>query len=406
MATWTIPPNFAYALFVAGDRRLGEAPRSILDRVLEALAAGPPPAVQLGRWIVNHGRAGIVPLAEVRAQLPAQALAELGIEAAQTHRFANATHGMLIRAQTAGALDPCAPWGLLVLAATMAGAADGIVYDSGTFRVLPQSVLENPLDGFLFGAIKNHVAIVTSVDSGGRQTTTTTIGLNKYGLFELRLRGSWPPADVDGVLVAALAQAVVDARPPEPGAWTLPATFAVGRSHAARANATEIAPDGRDGTTVCIGLAPPADVADVYWDVTISSDDDGAALEAASRILEIGSRPESALQTALSQATGIARNRLSEAQRAFARRALTQDVVLVKTRFTTPDRRTEYVWSRVEEWGGKRLQAIVASRRPSVATVGIGDRVSVDVDDIVDWRVERPNGEALGNFSAAVHDGR
>ncbi len=59
----------------------------------------------------------------------------------------------------------------------MASASDGVVYDSGTLCMLPQWILENPVDGFLLGSIKNHVAILSSSNAAGVQTTTT-LGLN------------------------------------------------------------------------------------------------------------------------------------------------------------------------------------------------------------------------------------
>lgn len=395
MATWTVPAKLPYSLFVAGHRRLAES-RSSLDRLLDALAKGPPPAVELGVWISEHGRIGAVPLTELRAQLPAEAFAELGIDAGQNQRFAGATHGMLIAANEAAALDPRAPWGLLVLAAAMASASDGIVYDSGTFRVIPQWILESPLDGFLLGSIRNHVAIVSSTDAAG-MPTTTTLGLNKYGLFELELGGVQAPARSIGLAIAGFAQALVDARPATPGPWDVPEAFDVSRFHVAHAVATEL--DTGGGKTR-LALAPP-DGDDIYWTVTIPGADGSAASVAdAIRVLDIGALADDAVDTALVQATRIARNRLSEARTAFARRALTQDIVLVKTKFATTDARAEYLWLRVEDWGRERLLAVVTSGGPALSTVGIGERVTVDLDDIVDWRVERRSGETLGDFSA------
>ena len=393
MATWTVPAKLPYALFVAGDARLADAAQPALRRVLEALESGPPPAVALGTWIAQSGRTGTVPLRELRAQLPAEALAELGIAAEQKQRFADATHGMLIAANEAGALDARAPWGLLVLAAAMASAAAGIVYDSGTFRVLPQWILENPLDGFLLGSIKNHVVIVSSTDAAGTPSTTT-LGLNKYGLFELQFSAEQQPAENVGMALAGLAQALVDARPTQPGAWDVPSEIDVSRFHVAHAYGAEVETGGGKAR---FALAQPPE-AGVYWTVTVA--DRMTSVADAIRALDIGTAPDGAIDTALAQATRIARNRLSEARAAFARRALTHDVVLVKTGFATPGTRTQYVWSRVEEWDKTRMLAVVTTGLPTLEAVGIGDRVALDVADIVDWRVERRSGAALGDFSA------
>ncbi|MGH7707582.1 MAG: hypothetical protein ACREM8_06860 [Vulcanimicrobiaceae bacterium] len=110
----------------------------------------------------------------------------------------------VVAARHGSALDPRAPWGILVLAATLASASSGVVYDSGTLRLLPRWILENPLDGFMLGSIKNHVAILSSTDPGGMQLTTT-LGLNKYSLFELELARIPAAVGSTGGLLAGLA---------------------------------------------------------------------------------------------------------------------------------------------------------------------------------------------------------
>ncbi|GAC1568689.1 MAG: hypothetical protein NVS2B3_13710 [Vulcanimicrobiaceae bacterium] len=264
-STWTVPPKLAYALFVAGDTRLGEAARPALSAVLESLEKGPPPAVELRSWIVEHGRMGTIPLESMRQQLPGTELLSLGSDPSEDKRLASATNAMLVAADDAAAIDPRAPWGLLVLATTMASASGGVVYDSGTFRFVPPWILESPLDGFMLGSIKNHIAIVSSVDAAGLQTTTT-LGLNKYGLFELELAGIAADAGNVGILLAGLAQALVDARPLAVGPWEVPAFVDVTRFHVANALARELDPAsetrGRVRFTVQFKGAD-----DVYWRV-------------------------------------------------------------------------------------------------------------------------------------------
>jgi hypothetical protein len=385
MATWNVPPKLAYALFVAGDVHLGEDARPALNRVLESLEAGPPPAVELREWIVGNGRMGTIDVSALRTQIPDDALADLAGDAARFARFERAAGAMIVAAADGAALDPRAPWGCLVLAATMASASDGVVYDSGTLRVVPQWILENPLDGFLLGSIKNHVAILSSTDAAGMQTTTT-LGLNKYGLFELELAGVCATAGNMGLLVAGLAQAIVDARPHTAGAWDVPSEIDVTRFHVAHAFAAEIEAGG--GKTR-LALAP-ADGDAMYW--SIGSPDgppDEAFVLAA---LDLSAREDEAVSAALIAATRIARNRLSEARDAFARRALTGDVVLVKKAFPAGDV-PAYLWLRVEEWRRPKVAAIVTNAAPAVGYLGIGDRVVLDDDEIVDWRIERRSGE-------------
>ena len=301
---------------------------------------------------------------------------------------------MLIAAGEGAALDPRAPWGLLALAATMASAAGGLVYDSGTLRIVPQWILENPLDGFLLGSIKNHVTILSSTDPAGIQTTTT-LGLNKFGLFELQLGGVPAAAGNIGMLLAGLAQALVDARPAAPGAWEVPPEFDVTRLHVAHAFGTELE---KTGGRARLAIAPPADD-EVYWNVGAPEGAlDEASVAAAIATLGIGAGDDEAVSAALAQARRIARNRLSEARDAFARRGLTQDVVLVKKGFIARGTDTEYVWLRVENWERARLSAVVTTGARE-AGLGLGDRVTLEDDDIVDWRVERSSGEAIGNFS-------
>lgn len=393
MPTWNVPSKLAYALFVAGDSRLGEDARPALNRVLEALATGPPPAVELREWIAAHGRMGTVSVAALRSQMPGDVVAGL----ADDPRLAGAANAMIVAAGDGAALDARAPWGLLTLAATMASAADGVVYDSGTLRVVPPWILENPLDGFLLGSIKNHVAILSSTDAAGIQTTTT-LGLNKYGLFELQLGGVPATAGNIGLLLAGLAQALVDAHPLTPGPWDVPVSFEVTRLHVAHAFGTEL--QSGAGKTVLAVRPPEAD--DIYWQVgTPAGPLDDTAVQQAIFALDIDSESgeDEALSAALSQATRIARNRLSEAREAFARRALTQDVVLVKKAFPTGTAGSEYLWLRVEDWNRSRLSAIVTS---GATSLGIGDRIVLDDDEIVDWRVERRSGEAIGDFFEAA----
>ena len=260
MPIWDVPPKLSYALFVAGDARLGEEARPALNGVLESLAKGPPPAVELRAWIAEHGRMGTLSLAALREQLPSQEIAAIASLAGEERRLERATNAMLIAAGDSAALDVRAPWGLLVLAATMASASDGVVYDSGTLRLVPTWILANPLDGFMLGSIKNHVAILSSTDAAGAQSTTT-IGLNKYGLFELRLAGV-PEAEA-GMLLAGLGQALVDARPATAGAWDVPPAFDVTRFHVAHAFGAELE-GGAVGKTR-LSLAPSDD--GVYWNV-------------------------------------------------------------------------------------------------------------------------------------------
>ncbi len=395
MPTWTIPPKLAYALFVAGDARLGEDARPALNRVLEALAKGPPPAVELRAWIAEHGRMGTLPIEALHAQIPAEARAEgTGADL----RLADASNAMLVAAGEGAALDPRAPWGLLVLAATMASAANGVVYDSGTLRIVPQWILESPLDGFLLGSIRNHIAILSSTDAAGMQTTTT-LGLNKYGLFELALGGVPAAAGNAGLLLAGLAQAMVDARPPAPGDWDVPSHITVTRLHVAHAFGTELETSG--GQTQ-LAVRPP-ETGGIYWNVgTPDGTLDETSVRAAIRALDIGTGADEAVNAALLAARRIARNRLSEARDAFARRALTQDVVLVKKAFASSDASTEYLWLRVEDWSRAQLSAVVTTATRAIANLGIGDRVTLADDDIVDWRVERRSGEAVGGFSDAA----
>jgi hypothetical protein len=260
---------------------------------------------------------------------------------------------------------------------------------------VPPWILENPLDGFLLGSIKNHVAILSSTDSAGVQTTTT-LGLNKYGLFELQLGGVPATAGNIGLLLAGLAQAIVDARPTTPGAWEVPPSFEVTRLHVAHAFGTELETSG--GKARFTLLPPQAD--DVYWQVAGPEGERSEAFVArAIRALDIGTGEEEALSAALTQATRIARNRLSEARDAFARRALTNDIVLVRKAFAKNEAATEYLWLRVEDWSRSRLSAVVTS---TAECAGIGDRLTLDADEIVDWRVERHSGETIGNFLDAA----
>jgi len=394
MSSWNIPAKLSYALFVAGDARLGEPARPALNQVLETLATGPPPALELRAWIAEYGRMGTIPIAALRAQLPHSALGDLGTDAGENRRLDGATNAMLIAAGEGAALDARAPWGLLALAATMASASDGIVYDSGTLRIVPPWILTNPLDGFLVGSIKNHVTLLSSIDAAGVQTTTT-LGLNKYGLFELQLAGVRAAAGNIGRLVAGLAQAVVDARPATPGPWDVPAAIEVTRLHVARAFGTELEQSG--GKT---RLAIQPIEGDVYWRIAAPDGDlDETSIGQALLALDIGAAAGEDVSAALVQATQIARNRLGEARDAFSRRTLTQDVVLVKKAFTTGDAGTEYLWLRVEDWHSARLSAIVTSATHAIANLGLGDRIAFGTDEIVDWRVERRSGEAIGNFS-------
>ena len=261
MAIWNVPPKLGYALFVAGDARLGEDARPALNGVLESLANGPPPAVELRAWIAEHGRMGTLSIEALREQLPSREIATVAAHAGEDRKLEHATNGMLVAAGDSAALDVRAPWGLLVLAATMASASNGVVYDSGTQRLVPTWILANPLDGFMLGSIKNHVAILSSTDATGAQSTTT-IGLNKFGLFELRLSGV-PEAEA-GTLLAGLAQALIDARPATAGAWEVPPAFDVTRFHVAHAFATELEIAATGKTRLAI--APSDD--EVYWNVS------------------------------------------------------------------------------------------------------------------------------------------
>jgi uncharacterized protein YegJ (DUF2314 family) len=398
MPIWDVPSKLPYALFVAGDARLGEDARPALNRVLEMLAKGPPPVVDLRAWIAEHGKMGTLPIEALRAQLPSETIADLGGDAAEDRRLRAATNAMLIAAGEGAALDARAPWGLLVLATTMAGASGGVVYDSGTLRIVPRWILENPLDGFMLGSIKNHVTILSSTDATGLQHTTT-LGLNKYGLFELQLSGIPATAGNIGLLLAGLAQAVVDARPATPGTWEVPAEFDVTRHHAAHAFGTELE-KGSGKTRLAIAPAQGEDEG-VYWNVAAPGGElDEASVREAIVALGIAAGEDEAVSAALAQATRIARNRLGEARDAFARRALTQDVVLVKKAFDTSDAGTQYLWLRVEDWNRAQLSAILTSAAPAGANLGIGDRITLADDEIVDWRVERRSGESIGNFSA------
>ena len=392
MSMWTVPPKLSYALFVAGDARLGEDARPALNRVFEALAKGPPPAIELGAWMAEHGRMGTLPIATLREQIPSDVLS--GASAGEVRLLDAATNGMLIAASDGAALDPRAPWGLLALAATLASASNGIVYDSGTLRIVPQWILQNPLDGFLLGSIKNHVSILSSTDAEGVQTTTT-LGLNKYGLFELQLGGVPARAGNVGMLLAGLAQAVVDARPLVAGPWEVPLAFDVTRLHVSHAFGAELEKAG-GSTRLTVTQLEGDDVYRYVGGAAGALDED--TIREAILALGIGSDEDEAISTALAQARRIARNRLSEARDAFARRALTQDVVLVKKGFRLPEDATEYAWLRVEDWSPARLSAVMTSGLSS-AHLGIGDRVTLDDDEIVDWRVEHRTGEPLGNFS-------
>ncbi|GAC1563060.1 MAG: hypothetical protein NVS3B17_17080 [Vulcanimicrobiaceae bacterium] len=260
--SWTIPPKLSYALFVAGNERLGEGSRPNLSAVLASLEKGPPPAVELRSWIVEHGKMGFIGIDAMRAQL---AGTDLGFDAHDDARLDRATNAMLVASDDAAALDPRAPWGLLVLATTVASATDGVVYDSGTFRFVPPVVLANPLDGFMLGSIKNHVTIVSSVDANGNQTTTT-LGLNKYGIFEIELAGVAAETGNVGMLVAGLAQAIVDARPRQAGPWDVPAHVDVTTFHVANALAREADRTNDALGSVRLALHPKAPD-DVCWSV-------------------------------------------------------------------------------------------------------------------------------------------
>jgi len=261
MSIWNVPKKLAYALFVAGDARLGEDARPALSAVLEALAKGPPPAVALREWIVEYGRMGTLSIESLRSQLPSQELGGIVATAGEDKRLERATNAMLVAAADGAAIDPRSPWGLLVLAATMASASGGVVYDSGTQRLVPKWILENPLDGFMLGSIKNHIAILSSTDAAGLQRTTT-LGLNKYGLFELELAGMPANTGNIGTLLAGLTQAVVDARPTVAGPWDVPPEFNVTRLHVAHAFANELASKlgGHAGLSVREKIP-----GDVYW---------------------------------------------------------------------------------------------------------------------------------------------
>ena len=395
MSIWNIPPKLSYALFVAGDARLGEDARPALNGVLEALAKGPPPAVELRAWIVEHGRMGTIPIETLRSQLPSPEIVGIA-DAGENRRLAGATNAMLVAAGDGAALDPRAPWGLLVLAATVASASGGVVYDSGTLRLVPKWILENPLDGFMLGSIKNHVAILSSSDTAGLQRTTT-LGLNKYGLFELELAGVPAAAGNIGMLLAGLAQAVVDARPPLAEPWDVPPFFDVTRLHVAHAFATEL--EAKRSGKARLALAANGSN-DVYWSVVAPGGNlDQTSVRDAIVALGIGVADDEAISAALAQATRIARNRLSEARDAFTHRERTHDVVLVKKGFTTDDAGTEYLWLRVESWSVARMSAVVTSATRAIANLAVGDRVTLEDDDIVDWRVERRDGSPLGDFS-------
>ncbi|MGH7707581.1 MAG: DUF2314 domain-containing protein [Vulcanimicrobiaceae bacterium] len=113
--------------------------------------------------------------------------------------------------------------------------------------------------------------------------------------------------------------------------------------------------------------------------------------------LRVGIDDES-VDAALEQATRTARNRLSQAREAFANRVFSGDVVFVRKAFITREAGREYVWLRVEEWSRAKLAATVSSATQAIANVALGDRVTLEDDEILDWRIERSGGPMLGNF--------
>jgi hypothetical protein len=132
--------------------------------------------------------------------------------------FADATSALCVRAKDTELLEELAPYALLGAACAIARAADGRVYDTLGMRIVPQELVDDTFSGLPLHSVGAHVTIVNTTDADGT-LRFTTVGLAKFGLFDVTL-GSVPASQPEAAdIVAAFAQSRVPDSPRTPGPW-------------------------------------------------------------------------------------------------------------------------------------------------------------------------------------------
>ena len=226
-AVWDVAgsPDHTYVVF--GDASLDDAiapARSSLDAALarasainrEDIHADDDPEIvaelddegSMRAWIDAYLTAERVDVDEARA----------GLGDVDANAAADATNAIRVTAPVAALVQKLAASSLLAVACGIARGANGIVYDTIGKRIVPDEIVADPLAGLALGSLGYHVRIVPSEEAGGT-SRHTTIGLRKVCIFELSLGGVPAGLSRASDIVGALAQALIEDRPPAAGPW-------------------------------------------------------------------------------------------------------------------------------------------------------------------------------------------
>lgn len=195
------------------DGFLKDADAALGDRIFFDLEG------RLAAWIAANLTVAPLDVASARSELPERdVLAGVGLDAARGAALDRATCAARIGAPVAALAYGDAPFALLALAAGVADEPGCVAYDCLGIRIVVAAAAHDPLAGLEYRAAGEHARVLAIPLAGGAHDYVT-VGLQKFGVFEIGLRGV--PAGIAhaDLLVAGLAQAVLDARPFLAGPW-------------------------------------------------------------------------------------------------------------------------------------------------------------------------------------------
>jgi hypothetical protein len=172
----------------------------------------------LADWISSNVTVVPVAIDDARARVKERLVLTPGFETDPATPIERATHAFEVRAAATALLDWLAPFGLLSVAAALVRTADAVAYDTIGMRVVPKASIAEPLAGLGYRSVGVHARILIA-KTPSETLDFTTIGLEKYGLFDLQLSGVPEALSGARALVAATAQSLVGARPAAPGPW-------------------------------------------------------------------------------------------------------------------------------------------------------------------------------------------
>lgn len=289
------------------------------------------------------------------------------------------------------------------LMAALAKKTGGLLWDESTGQLFSQSEWANRYKDWDLESTESWLLYTISSYKDGELRRMVTLGLEKFGLPDITVRGV---SDGDTVGMAGLINLVIQtlrdgAKVDEDGLLSVDTNAVVG--------SWKILDGGKGSAkvTLAVGKRLEGDADNRLWEIVFPGGPDS----------ELQTRQQAFLQNLFGATDEIVQSVHDEELEAASQRGLAKlaamkdefqknwpvgDTLLVKSPFETDEGGKEWMWIEVVSWKDDEIKGILQNEPFSVTGLKAGARVESRFDLLFDYTREHADGTITGNGTGAI----